>query len=87
MSGRSHRFLGITSTFEEQNVLLKDASNPDFLLWSLTFYHQATAPPNNCLICIVLTNNYNVNCIFTFRITTKSKKKVFIIKAAIVSLQ
>ena len=50
MSGRSHSFLGITSTFWEVNVScsmiqhgdLCEDRTPDLSLWSLMLYHQAS---------------------------------------------
>ena len=54
MSGRSHRFLGITSTFLEVNVSCSRIQHGDpsedrtwghLSLRSLTLYHSATAPP------------------------------------------
>ena len=53
MSGQSHRFQGITSTFWEVNVScsrtqhgdLSEDRTPDLSLRSPTLYHWATAPP------------------------------------------
>ena len=52
-SGRSHRFIGITSTFWDVNVsclriqhgYLSEDRTPDLSLQSPTLYYQATAPP------------------------------------------
>ena len=55
MAGRSHRFLGITSTLSRevnvscsriQHVDLSEDRTPDLSLRSPTLYHQATAPPS-----------------------------------------
>ena len=55
MSGRSHRFLGITSTLlREVNIScsriqhgnLSENRTPNLSLQSPTLYHQATAPPS-----------------------------------------
>ena len=67
MSGRSHRFLGITSTFWEVNVscsriqhaVPSEDRTPDLSLRSPMLYHYATAPPsaqsrNQCNSRIVL---------------------------------
>ena len=53
MSGRSHYFLGITTTFWKVNVScsrtkhgdLSEDRTPDLSLRSPTLYHYATAPP------------------------------------------